>query len=110
MNPFWSQIAHELPPNVPGEQLRIANLVKLDTNESPFGPSPLLMTDEWRGYRMPGREFARHETVNHSEKWARGEAGAQSAENFFSVFKRGRRLSALLGKALGEVLSRAKTA
>jgi histidinol-phosphate aminotransferase len=40
MNRFWSQIARELSPYVPGEQPRIANLVKLNTNESPFGPSP----------------------------------------------------------------------
>ncbi len=43
MNPFWSQIAHELSPYVPGEQPRIADLVKLNTNESPFGPSPLAL-------------------------------------------------------------------
>ena len=40
MNPFWSQLARELSPYVPGEQPRIADLVKLNTNESPFGPSP----------------------------------------------------------------------
>ena len=43
MNPFWSQIARELSPYVPGEQPRLANLVKLNTNESPFGPSPLAL-------------------------------------------------------------------
>jgi len=43
MNPFWSQMARELSPYVPGEQPRIANLVKLNTNESPFGPSPLAL-------------------------------------------------------------------
>src|SRR5689334_17052425 len=43
MNPFWSHIAHDLSPYVPGEQPRIANLVKLNTNESPFGPSPLAL-------------------------------------------------------------------
>jgi histidinol-phosphate aminotransferase len=43
MNPFWSQLASELSPYVPGEQPRIANLVKLNTNESPFGPSPLAL-------------------------------------------------------------------
>lgn len=43
MNPFWSQIAREISPYVPGEQPRIANLVKLNTNESPFGPSPLAL-------------------------------------------------------------------
>ena len=40
MNPFWSQVARELSPYVPGEQPRVADLVKLNTNESPFGPSP----------------------------------------------------------------------
>ncbi len=43
MNPFWSQTARALSPYVPGEQPRIANLVKLNTNESPFGPSPLAL-------------------------------------------------------------------
>src|SRR5271154_6945438 len=40
MNPFWSPLARDLSPYVPGEQPRVANLVKLNTNESPFGPSP----------------------------------------------------------------------
>lgn len=40
MNPLWSQLARELSPYIPGEQPRIAHLVKLNTNESPFGPSP----------------------------------------------------------------------
>jgi histidinol-phosphate aminotransferase len=43
MNPFWSQIARELSPYVPGEQPRVANLVKLNTNESPLAPSPLAL-------------------------------------------------------------------
>lgn len=43
MNPFWSQIARELSPYVPGEQPRLTDLVKLNTNESPFGPSPLAL-------------------------------------------------------------------
>jgi histidinol-phosphate aminotransferase len=37
---FWSQHVHQLHPYVPGEQPKIANLVKLNTNESPYGPSP----------------------------------------------------------------------
>ena len=40
MNSYWSALARELTPYTPGEQPRIANLVKLNTNESPFGPSP----------------------------------------------------------------------
>ena len=43
VNPFWSHLARELSPYVPGEQPRVANLVKLNTNESPFGPSPLAL-------------------------------------------------------------------
>ena len=40
MSRFWSALARELTPYVPGEQPRIANLVKLNTNESPLPPSP----------------------------------------------------------------------
>lgn len=40
MSQFWSEIVHQLTPYVPGEQPKIANLVKLNTNENPYGPSP----------------------------------------------------------------------
>ncbi|MDP3173033.1 MAG: histidinol-phosphate transaminase [Phenylobacterium sp.] len=40
MSRFWSDLVRELEPYVPGEQPRVADLVKLNTNESPFGPSP----------------------------------------------------------------------
>lgn len=40
MSIFWSSIVHELTPYVPGEQPKIPNLVKLNTNENPYGPSP----------------------------------------------------------------------
>jgi histidinol-phosphate aminotransferase len=40
MNRFWSALAGELTPYEPGEQPRVADLVKLNTNESPLGPSP----------------------------------------------------------------------
>jgi histidinol-phosphate aminotransferase len=40
MNPYWSALARELNPYVPGEQPRIADLVKLNTNENPYPPSP----------------------------------------------------------------------
>jgi histidinol-phosphate aminotransferase len=37
---FWSRLTHDLKPYVPGEQPRMSELVKLNTNESPLGPSP----------------------------------------------------------------------
>ncbi len=40
MSRYWSPIVKGLTPYVPGEQPRIANLIKLNTNEHPFGPSP----------------------------------------------------------------------
>ena len=40
MSRFWSRLTHDLKPYVPGEQPRMADLVKLNTNESPYGPSP----------------------------------------------------------------------
>lgn len=36
---FWSDVVHGLTPYVPGEQPRIEGLVKLNTNECPYGPS-----------------------------------------------------------------------
>ncbi len=37
---FWSATARGLTPYVPGEQPKLANLVKLNTNENPYPPSP----------------------------------------------------------------------
>lgn len=39
MSQFWSPIVHTLTPYVPGEQPKVANLIKLNTNENPYGPS-----------------------------------------------------------------------
>jgi len=40
MSRFWSRLTHDLSPYVPGEQPHMSDLVKLNTNESPLGPSP----------------------------------------------------------------------
>lgn len=40
MSQYWSDIVHRLTPYVPGEQPKLQNLVKLNTNENPYGPSP----------------------------------------------------------------------
>ena len=40
MSKFWSPFVKDLVPYVPGEQPKLAKLVKLNTNENPYGPSP----------------------------------------------------------------------
>jgi histidinol-phosphate aminotransferase len=40
MSRYWSAVVHGLTPYVPGEQPKLPNLVKLNTNENPYGPSP----------------------------------------------------------------------
>jgi transposase-like protein len=48
-----------------------------------------LMTDEWATYTWLGKEFAAHQTVNHSKnEWARGEWHINTAECRFSLMKR----------------------
>ena len=37
---FFSPVVAQLVPYVPGEQPKMANLVKLNTNENPYAPSP----------------------------------------------------------------------
>ena len=43
MSKFWSPVVHQLTPYVPGEQPKLDNLVKLNTNENPYGPSPKVL-------------------------------------------------------------------
>ena len=60
MSKFWSDIVQKLTPYVPGEQPKLDNLVKLNTNENPYGPSPKVIealkleaTDSLRLYPDP---------------------------------------------------------
>jgi len=49
-----------------------------------------LMTDEAAHFKPIGKEFAEHGVVNHkAEEWVRGDVYTNTAENYFSVFKRG---------------------
>ena len=43
MSHYWSPVVRGLTPYVPGEQPKLANLVKLNTNENPYGPSPRVL-------------------------------------------------------------------
>ena len=66
MSQFWSQVVHTLTPYVPGEQPKLSNLVKLNTNENPYGPSPRVLeaireatADTLRLYPDPGADHLR---------------------------------------------------
>jgi histidinol-phosphate aminotransferase len=43
MSAYWSELTRRLVPYVPGEQPRDRKFVKLNTNENPYPPSPLVI-------------------------------------------------------------------
>src|ERR1700742_2355527 len=43
MTRFWPPVVHTLSPYVPGEQPRQDGIVKLNTNENPYEPSPRIL-------------------------------------------------------------------
>ena len=43
MSTYWSPALADLVPYIPGEQSNQVGLVKLNTNENPFGPSPAVI-------------------------------------------------------------------
>jgi transposase-like protein len=70
-------------PNVTGATLRPI----LDAHAS---RKSALMTDTAGGYLNVGREFARHEMVDHGrDEYVRGDAYSNTAEGVFAILKRG---------------------
>ena len=43
MNKYWSELTRGLVPYVPGEQPKVQDLIKLNTNENPYPPSPAVV-------------------------------------------------------------------
>ena len=49
-----------------------------------------LNTDEAQWYKAPGKNFAKHEAVNHGDgEYVRGDTTTNTVEGFFGIFKRG---------------------
>jgi len=48
-----------------------------------------LRTDSYPAYKKVGSDYASHEFVNHAMEYVRGDAHTNTAENFFSILKRG---------------------
>ena len=66
MSQYWSTVVRGLTPYVPGEQPKLANLIKLNTNENPYGPSPRVLeavraeaAESLRLYPDPGSDRLR---------------------------------------------------
>jgi histidinol-phosphate aminotransferase len=68
MSRFWNPVVHNLSPYVPGEQPKQDGLIKLNTNENPYPPSPQVLAaiaaaaDRLRLYPDP-RATALRETI-----------------------------------------------
>ena len=43
MSRFWSPVVHSLSPYVPGEQPKRDDIIKINTNENPYPPSPRVL-------------------------------------------------------------------
>jgi len=70
-------------PTVTAKTLRTILVQQIDR-------ASFLMTDEHSAYKDAGKEFARHESVRHlTGEYVRGDAHTNTAENYFSILKRG---------------------
>ena len=74
--------------STPVEKVTGENLSKVLRGQ--VHPQAILITDEHAGYIKPGRNFAAHETVNHSRReYVRGIVHTNTVEGFFGNLKRG---------------------
>ena len=72
MSKFWSPFVKDLVPYVPGEQPKLAKLVKLNTNENPYGPSPKALaamqaqlSDDLRLYPDPNSDLLKQAVADY---------------------------------------------
>ena len=101
---FWSPRVRELVPYVPGEQPRVPNLVKLNTNENPSPPSPRAIAAIARAaqdglQRYPDPEstvlreaIARHHGQDAGQVFPGNGSDEVLAHAFFAFFQQARPL------------------
>ena len=72
MSQYWSDLVRRLTPYVPGEQPRLERLIKLNTNENPYPPSPRALAalrqaagDELRLYPDPSGDALKQAVVDY---------------------------------------------
>lgn len=105
MSRYWSAVVHGLTPYVPGEQPRMAKLVKLNTNENPYGPGAKVLaaisaasTDDLRLYPDPTalelrRAIAAHHGVKVEEVFVGNGSDEVLAHAFMALLKHQRPLA-----------------
>ena len=101
---FLSPVVRGLTPYVPGEQPRIANLIKLNTNENPYPPSPrviaaITMAAQTGLQLYPDPEstalrevIAKHHDVDAAQVFVGNGSDEVLAHAFFAFFQNGRPL------------------
>ncbi|SDT90473.1 histidinol-phosphate aminotransferase [Pseudomonas pohangensis] len=104
MSKFWSPFVNNLVPYVPGEQPKLSKLVKLNTNENPYGPSPKALaamqaqlSDDLRLYPDPNGErlkqaVADYYKVQPAQVFVGNGSDEVLAHAFHALFQHGRPL------------------
>lgn len=102
MSRFWSPRVKELTPYVPGEQPKLKDLVKLNTNEHPLGPSPKVLEairaeagDNLRLYPDPNGDvlkakLADYHGVSTKQVFLGNGSDEVLAHIFFGLFQHGK--------------------
>ena len=102
MSELWSPFVKNLVPYVPGEQPKLTNLVKLNTNENPYGPSPRVLdairaaaTDDLRLYPDPNGQalkdaVARYYGIHSDQVFVGNGSDEVLAHIFLGLFGHGR--------------------
>ena len=74
MSKYWSSLVNQLQPYIPGEQPSMINITKLNTNENPYGPSPLalsamklLLNQDLRLYPPPSADHLKEAVARYYE-------------------------------------------
>src|SRR5690625_4017721 len=104
MSKYWSEMARRAEPYIPGEQINEPNLIKLNTNENPYPPSPQVIRaieeavgTELRLYPSPTMDDLRQTIGNYYDlKQEQVFVGNGSDEvlafSFMAFFNPGRRI------------------
>lgn len=102
MSRYWSANIHDLQPYVPGEQPCGAELIKLNTNENPYGPSPKVIeairmaaSNRLRLYPVPDggafrQAIADYHHVDVNRVFVGNGSDEVLAHVFFALFKHAR--------------------